>query len=63
MMKDGKTAQYKFRHVKPELPPFNLYICIKCGHWQMFTLELRDQPKKIPKDQVPEKVKRDLGIK
>lgn len=63
MMKDGKIAQYKLRHVKPELPPFNLYICKECGHWQMFTLASREQPKVLTADQVPEKVKKDLGLK
>lgn len=63
MMDNGKIAQYKARHIKPTLPPFSLYICTKCGHWQIFALGLREQPKEITIDQVPEKVKRDLGLK
>ena len=63
MLDNGKIAQYKARHVKPPLPSFNLYICTKCGYWQIFTLALREQPKVVSADQVPEKIKRDLGLK
>lgn len=61
-MKNGKMVEYKFRHVKPMLPPFNFYICLTCGHWQIFSLGVRNGPKKIPKDQIPEQDKMDLGL-
>ena len=63
MLHNGNIAQYKLRHVKPELPPFSVYVCTKCGHWQIFSLMLREQPKKVPKDQIPEQAKRDLRLK
>ena len=63
ILSEGKIARIKINHIKPDIGPFSLFICLKCGYWNMFSLEIRNGTKEMPPDQVPEKVKRDLGLK
>ena len=52
-----EPARVKIEHAVPPVPPFSLFICSRCGYWNMFSLELRESPRKLSKDEA-EKIKK-----
>ena len=59
---DNQITRFKISQAEPPLPPFSLFVCTKCGHWQMASLEIQRGGTPIPASEVPDQVKRDLGI-
>lgn len=62
-LKDGRQAEIRFWHVTPGLPePMMLLICRNCGRCEFFLPHMRNIPREIPIDELPEEAKRDLGL-
>ena len=60
--KDGEIASYNLKYEGPPLPPLQVFMCTNCGLVHIFCLQLRNTPKKFDKTQIPDEVKKNLGI-
>ena len=49
-IREPKVANIRIECAKPELLPFNLFICSACGFWNMYSLELSSVLKKGPSE-------------
>ncbi len=58
-LRDGKIHTFS---IATDLPPSSLYICIKCGHWHLFTIALQKEGKELLLSEVPDEVKKNLGL-
>ena len=56
-MRLPEAARIKIKHTIPPIPPFSLFICSRCGYWNMFSLEMRELPRKLSKNEA-EKIKK-----
>ena len=60
----GKIVNITIEGTNHKIPPMNLFVCPRCGFWQIFSLMFRQPPvEKTKISEAPDSLKRELGIK
>ena len=60
-MYTSEIAKIKIVRTIPQVPMFSLFICSRCGYWNMFSFEMREAPRKLSQSE-KEKVEKDFGL-
>ena len=64
LVEKGKIVNVTIEGTSHKIPPMNLFVCVTCGHWQIFSLMFRQKPvEEIPISEAPEGLKKEFGIK